>query len=112
MPELALAKKVEWGLGSFLQTRRLQGLAVFASLPACWALFSGTAAVHNSLKSMDSLDGYFLSCLNALCPHHPLLSPRGKEEQADELGKSQPRLGSLNTVSIYALELTLYTFLP
>lgn len=47
-----------------------------------------------------------------LCPHHPLLSPRGKEEQADELGKSQPRLGSLNTVSIYALELTLYTFLP
>lgn len=53
----------------------------------------------------------FLSCVNAPCPRHSPLTLRRKEEQADEWGKSQPGLGILNTVSIYALQFTLCTFL-
>ena len=33
----------------------------------------------------------------------PLLTPRWKEEKADELGKSQPGLGIHNTMPIYAV---------
>lgn len=58
--------------------------------------------------SMHSLDNYSLSCVNAPCPCHLLLTPRRKGEKTDEQGKSQPGLRILNFVSIYALAFTLY----
>lgn len=40
----------------------------------------------------------WMATFSAFCPHHLLLTPRKDEEQAGELGKSQPGLGIPHTV--------------
>lgn len=74
---------------------------LFASLVKHWSCIQYSVFVH-------SLDKYSLSCVNAPCPCHLLLTPRRKGEKTDEQGKSQPGLRFLNFVSICVLAFTLY----
>lgn len=72
---------------------------MFPSLSAYWALFSGTAAVHNTLVSMHSLDGYFLCIL----PSPPSPDP----QKGGRAGRWTGKVSARTRNSLYCLSMPL-----